>query len=128
MDCPNELQRNQNRQLSRRSLLLMGAGAALLLPLSGCSLGVMAGKMLFGDPLIGDDFKGTTGKTLTEKGKKVAVICNAPESVRDEFSALSVDLQRENCEQNEGPQDRRHQLGKDYELDRRQRRRTGEPE
>lgn len=87
-----------NLSPQRRSFAMIGLCVLVLLCTgAGCSLSVMAGKMLFGDPMIGDDFKGVTGKSLTEKGKKVAVICNTPESVRDEFSALGVELLREIC-------------------------------
>jgi hypothetical protein len=55
----------------------------------------MFGKMLIGDPMIGDDFKSFTGKSLTDGDKKIAILCTAPESVRDDFAGLQIELLNE---------------------------------
>lgn len=68
---------------------------ACLLAGNGCSLGVMLGKMLIGDPMIGDDFKTFTGKSLSEEGRKVAVLCTAPESIKDNYASLQIELLRD---------------------------------
>lgn len=65
---------------------------AFLIPVSGCSLGVMLGKMIVGEPMIGDDFKSQTGKSMTDKGNKIAILCSTPESVKDQFASLQVEL------------------------------------
>jgi hypothetical protein len=59
---------------------------------SGCSLFVMAGKMLIGDPMLDSDFEAYTKKSLKDKGKKVVIICETPEAIKLDFSSLDVDL------------------------------------
>ena len=66
-----------------------------LLESSGCSLFVMTGKMLQGDPMTDDEFKTWYGKSMEKSGKKVAVLCSTPESVKSEFSSLDMDLSSE---------------------------------
>jgi len=58
----------------------------------GCSLGVMFGKMLKGDPLVPSEFRSMTRQDLTKGKQKVLVICNAPESVDSENSTLAYDI------------------------------------
>lgn len=75
----------------RRSLL--GGLAIALLPFGlGCSLFVMAGKMIQGDPMDDSDFEEYSRKSLKEEGKKVAVLCSTPESIKSEFASLDADL------------------------------------
>lgn len=59
---------------------------------TGCSLFVMAGKFLVGDPMVDADFEAYTKKSLDEKGKKVVVVCQTPDAVKSQFSSLDVDL------------------------------------
>ncbi|MCA9016908.1 MAG: hypothetical protein KDA77_16360 [Planctomycetaceae bacterium] len=66
--------------------------ALLCLSASGCSLGVMVGKMFFGDPLITCEFTSRTKVDLTEDKKKVLVICSTPESIRSDYPSLNYDL------------------------------------
>ena len=66
-----------------------------LVELSGCSLFVMAGKMLTGDPVIESEFNRWYGKSMEKSKKKVAVVCSTPESVKSEFSSLDLDLASE---------------------------------
>lgn len=75
--------------LTRRGLLAL---SCLALTNTGCSLFVMAGKMMIGDPTNDSAFESYTKKDLAEEGKLVAVICTSPESIKLEFSALDVDL------------------------------------
>jgi hypothetical protein len=66
-----------------------------LLPLgllSGCSLGVMAQRMLTGDPLVPSQFKAMTGTDLSRGKHKVVVICSTPSSVEADLSTLNLDL------------------------------------
>ena len=65
------------------------------LELSGCSLFVMAGKMLQGDPMVESEFDRWYGKSMLKSKKKVAVVCSTPESVKSEFSSLDLDLASE---------------------------------
>ena len=66
------------------------------LELSGCSLFVMAGKMLQGDPTVDAEFdRWYGGKSMAKTQKKVAVVCSTPESVKSEFSSLDISLASE---------------------------------
>lgn len=80
---------------SRNPIWMVALVCCCLLELSGCSLFVMAGKMIQGDPVIGDEFKGHTGKSMCKSGRKVAVMCSTPEAVKSEFSSLDLDLAAE---------------------------------
>jgi hypothetical protein len=64
----------------------------LVTALAGCSLGVMAGKMLTGDPLITSQFKSMTGTDLAKGKHKIVVICSTPSSVEADLSTLNIDL------------------------------------
>lgn len=59
---------------------------------SGCSLFVMAGKMIFGDPLIVCDFTSQTHVNLQKEHKKVLVICSSPEAVKLHWPSLDYDI------------------------------------
>lgn len=80
---------------SRNPVWMMALVCCFLLELSGCSLFVMAGKMLQGDPVIEDEFKAWYGKSMAKSGKKVAVLCSTPEAIKSEFSSLDLDLAAE---------------------------------
>lgn len=80
------------RRPSRNPIWMAALACCLLVNVSGCSLFVMAGKMLQGDPLIDSPFTKIYGKSMEKSGKKVAVLCNTPESVKSEFSSLDLDL------------------------------------
>ena len=56
--------------------------------LTGCSLFVMAGKMLFGDPKIASTFTDRTGIDLTKDQKKLLVICHTPYMVENAMPLL----------------------------------------
>jgi hypothetical protein len=77
---------------ARRWLALLLCGGSCLLANSGCSLFVMAGKMIMGDPMVDSDFEAYTKKSLKDDEKKVVIICDTPEAVKLEFSSLDVDL------------------------------------
>jgi hypothetical protein len=64
-----------------------------LVGLGGCAPVIMLGKMLQGDPMVTEDFKGFNGgKSLAKSGKKVAILCTTPESIKTEYAALDIDL------------------------------------
>ncbi|MBW3542789.1 MAG: hypothetical protein KY476_21210 [Planctomycetes bacterium] len=76
---------------SRRTfacVLLAGVAAGL----SGCSLFVMAGKMIFGDPQVTAPFKHATGLDLPRSHKKVLVVSTAASVVGPEVGSLRYDL------------------------------------
>lgn len=72
--------------------MAFGLGCAALAVIPGCSLGVMFGRMLKGDPLVPSEFHQMTRRDLTKGDQKVLVICSAPESVDSEYSTLAYDL------------------------------------
>jgi len=85
---PNPPARSTERRTAR---LLLVAGLVLLV-LPGCSLFVMAGKMLIGDSMMPAEFEQFTGKSLSADFKRTAVICTTPELIKAEFTSLDVDL------------------------------------
>jgi hypothetical protein len=76
----------------RLTLLLLWVGMLG----SGCvNMGVMAGKMLFGNPKATSAFEQRTGISLRKQKRKVAVICTAPTAILSEFDGLGFDVQEE---------------------------------
>lgn len=75
----------------RNALLLL---AAVLIPISsgGCSLFVMTGKMLFGDPKVAAAFKTQTGVDLTDGEKSLLVVCRSPHLILNEAPTFEYDL------------------------------------
>ena len=83
------------RPQSRRWMIhAIGAGVCGIFATSlpGCSLGVMFGKMVMGEPLTPSEFRSMTKCDLTKGKHTVLVVCNAPESVDTENSTLAYDL------------------------------------
>lgn len=81
--------------LTRRLWLKTAAGIVCVATagsLPGCSLGVMFGKMLSGDPKVPAEFKSMTREDLSKGKHTVLVVCSAPESVESELSTLKFDL------------------------------------
>lgn len=67
-------------------------GGAMLCSLPGCSLGVMFGKMLTGDPMIPAEFKSRTRVDLAKGKVTVLVVCTTPSSVESDLATLKYDL------------------------------------
>jgi len=59
---------------------------------SGCSMFVMAGKALFGDPKVTSPFTAATGEKLTESDEAVVIICSAPHRVTANFPSVQIDI------------------------------------
>lgn len=76
---------------SRFCVALMGV-TLLLSSTGGCSLGVMAGKALFGDPKMASEFRTRTGVDLTKGEQTLLVVVQTPQSVDAELPSLSLDL------------------------------------
>jgi hypothetical protein len=66
--------------------------AAITMVLGGCSLGVMTGKMLRGEPLRTAEFHGMTGIDLGKGKHRIAVVCSTPAAVESDLTSLSFDL------------------------------------
>ncbi|MGE3313959.1 MAG: hypothetical protein AB7O26_02505 [Planctomycetaceae bacterium] len=71
---------------------LLALVCALAASQSGCSLFVMAGKMLFGDPKVDCSFKKATKTDLSKEGRRILVVCSSPDSIKDEFPSVDYDL------------------------------------
>ena len=68
------------------------AASALFSGVCGCSLGVMAGRAIFGDPKQSSDFHTHTGIDLTKNEKKLLVVVRTPQSLEGESPSLDLDL------------------------------------
>ncbi len=66
--------------------------AGLLFCSCGCSLFVMAGKALFGDPKVTSPFTAATGEKLTESEESIVIICDAPHGVTAGFPSVQIDV------------------------------------
>jgi hypothetical protein len=82
--------------LKRRLVLkVLGAslcGGVIATSLPGCSLGVMLGKMVQGEPRNPAQFRTMTKEDLTKGKHTVLVVCTAPDSVDSEHSTLAYDV------------------------------------
>lgn len=78
-----------SRRLPKASLPVI---ALLLVALPGCSLFVMAGKMILGDPKITAAFTASTGESLTDTKKPVVFICSAPHRLLNVMPSLQFDI------------------------------------
>jgi hypothetical protein len=58
----------------------------------GCSLFVMAGKAIFGDPVQEAKFSQAAGVDLTKGMHRVLILASTPESVKSEYPAVEHDL------------------------------------
>ena len=90
---------NNRRSGSRHDSLMIGRGVTavwmivlLFLGIAGCSLFVMTGKAIFGDPKVTSLFRKQTRVDLTKAKKKVVVICSFPEAARAEYSGVAADI------------------------------------
>ena len=80
---------------SRRVWLQVAGGmlsGVMLCSLPGCSLGVMFGKMLTGDPMIPAEFKSRTRVDLAKGKVTVLVVCSTPAAVESDLATLKYDL------------------------------------
>ncbi|MCA9086461.1 MAG: hypothetical protein KDA81_20535 [Planctomycetaceae bacterium] len=66
--------------------------AGLLLSTSGCSLFVMAGKAMFGDPKVQSPLRAATGIELAKSEDSVLIICSASHRILSHFPSLQIDL------------------------------------
>lgn len=66
--------------------------AVLIGSVGGCSLGVMAGRAIFGDPKLASEFRTRTGIDLTKDAKKLLVVVRTPSSIEGELPSLDLDL------------------------------------
>lgn len=60
--------------------------------LAGCSLVVMTGRMIFGDPKITNQFRNFTHIDLRKSKKEVLIVCTTPDSVKSEYSPIDFKI------------------------------------
>ena len=80
------------RELRRGRVMLISLTALLLVSVTGCSLGVMAGKMLMGDPRQTSPFHAKTGTDLTKGKHSVVITCTAPHGILARYPSLQIDM------------------------------------
>lgn len=73
-------------------LALIAVSLTMTISITGCSLFVMAGKMLMGDPSVPSEFRQKTGVNLVKDKKRLLVVCTAPEWSKSEMPAVDFDL------------------------------------
>lgn len=73
-------------------MLTLASAAMLCWAVTGCSLGVMAGKLLMGDPKQKAAFRAATGTDLTKGKDSLLIICSAPHGILAQFPSLQVDM------------------------------------
>jgi hypothetical protein len=79
--------------VSVHRLALLGV---MLLLLPGCiNIFAMTAKLVKGEPEIPSAFQRQTGESLQKGEKTVALVCDAPQAILDEYDSLAVDLQEE---------------------------------
>ncbi len=66
--------------------------ACLVIGSTGCSLIVMANRMVFGDTKVTCAFKGQTNVDLAKDEKTVIVVCSTHDSIREENPALEQEI------------------------------------
>jgi hypothetical protein len=63
-----------------------------LLLVPGCSLAVMAGKMVLGDVKVQSQFKQATKTDLAKANRKVLVLCSASDTIRSDYPSVDFDI------------------------------------
>lgn len=77
---------------------IAGSAVALLLLVltPGCiNIFAMSAKMLKGEPTIPSAFQRQTGEKIKKGERRIAIVCDAPYAVIEEYGSLSADLQEE---------------------------------
>jgi len=77
---------------SRSRLATLSLLGLLTVSLSGCSLFVMAGKMIFGDPMMPCAFHSATKVDLVKERSRVLIVASTPEAIKADWTSLNVDL------------------------------------
>ena len=74
--------------------VIVPAAVAFLICLanSGCSLGMMAGKLLMGDPKQTAPFRAATRTDLTKGKDSLLIICSAPHGILAHFPSIQIDI------------------------------------
>jgi hypothetical protein len=75
---------------SRRILLPLALALILFVP--GCSLAVMAGKVLLGDVKVQSQFRQATHTDLAKLNRKVLVLCTASDTIHAAYASVDPDV------------------------------------
>ena len=86
------LEQPSGNSTSLRRLAMVLLTLVLASSVSGCSLFVMAGKAVFGDPKVTSAFTAATGTDLREADEPVVIICSAPHHLLAENPSLQIDI------------------------------------
>ncbi|MFN0054575.1 MAG: hypothetical protein ACKV0T_20560 [Planctomycetales bacterium] len=76
----------------KRVMLPLALGAVLLTGCSGCQIIIGVLMMIKGPPTIEADFRQITGKSLGEKGKKIAILSSSSVPAQSEVRSLDQDI------------------------------------
>jgi hypothetical protein len=75
-----------------KGLLPLPLALLLLLLVPGCSLFVMAGKMVLGDVKVQSQFRQATKTDLAKLNRRVLVLCSAPDTIRSAYPSVDFDI------------------------------------
>jgi len=75
-----------------RRLLCLSLGLVVVIGTSGCSIFVMAGKAIFGDPKVQSPFTAATGEKLKDSNESLVIICDAPHRILSAFPSVQIDI------------------------------------
>lgn len=89
---PEQTSRYRQPRQSFRRLSMLMLPLLLVGTVSGCSLFVMAGKAMFGDPKVTSAFTAATGTDLREADEPVVIICSAPHRLLSRNPSLQIDI------------------------------------
>ncbi|MBD3672800.1 MAG: hypothetical protein HUJ26_04675 [Planctomycetaceae bacterium] len=65
---------------------------AFLCSTTGCSLFVMAGKSLFGDPVMTAPFSHAASVDLTKGEHRVVIVASTPQTIQSEFPSTTIEM------------------------------------
>ncbi len=78
------------RSRSRRLPLPLALAAILSVP--GCSLAVMAGKVILGDVKLQSQFRQATHQDLAKLNRKVLILCSASDTIHSSYPSVDMDI------------------------------------
>lgn len=88
----DDVLKRRQRHRRRLSIVFCLLTMAILSSAIGCSLFVMAGKVLFGDPVKTCEFTHMTGVDLVKEEKRLLIVCSTPHSLESHYPAINSDI------------------------------------
>jgi hypothetical protein len=91
---PNGLEKNSSmaERQKMKGLLPLPLVLLLLILVPGCSLFVMAGKMVLGEVKVQSQFRQATKTDLAKLNRRVLVLCSAPDTIRASYPSVDFDI------------------------------------